>query len=54
MDGKRVRKISLYLEKEVDDCGKCPLENICDEAECHSVWIKFFDSKVRQKDMFEN
>lgn len=54
VDGKEWNEM---IEKEriaglmnifIEDCGKCPLERICDENDCLHVWEKFFESKVKE------
>lgn len=53
MYDRRRKNIGLYLETAVDDCDDCPLERICNEAECNLMWEKFFKSKVKERDIFE-
>ena len=41
-------QIANIMDVLVTDCNECPLERICNEGRCVSVWERFFDSKVKE------
>ena len=41
-------RIAGLMNILIEDCGRCPLERICDENDCAHVWEKFFESKVKE------
>lgn len=41
-------RIAGLMNILIEDCGKCPLERICDENDCAHVWERFFESKVKE------
>lgn len=41
-------RIAELMNILIEDCGKCPLERICDENDCLHVWERFFESKVKE------
>lgn len=41
-------RIARLMDILIEDCGRCPLERICDESNCADVWERFFGSKVKE------